>query len=401
MKKLPDGWRWVKLGEHVRKLGSGFTPCGGHATYQSSGVPLIRSQNVHMNRFVNDGLAFISDEQDEEMAASRVQAGDVLLNITGASIGRVCVAPSEVCPANVNQHVCVIRGDSALDPDFLAFYLATPDFQKFVLDSQAGATRQALTKAMIEDFQIPFTELSEQRRIAGVLREQMAAVASARRIAEAQLEAGQTLPAAYLRATFSSPEAQQWPRKRLGEVLNPRNEVVHPRDKPTGAATFVGMEHIESGTGKLMDSLSVKMSELTGRKPRFYKGDIVYAYLRPYLNKVWMADFDGLCSVDQYVFAVDSAKADRELIAWFLRSPVYLERAPINTSPGYLPRIRTEEVLGVELNLPPLTDQHRIAAELSERLAGVERLRRGLAEQLEAIGKLPAALLREAFSGRI
>ena len=69
------------------------------------------------------------------------------------------------------------------------------------------------------------------------------------------------------------------------------------------------------------------MSRLGGRKPRFYRGDILYGYLRPYLNKVWIAEFDGLCSVDQYVYRVDASVADTEFIAWFMRSPVYLRPA--------------------------------------------------------------------------
>ena len=84
-----------------------------------------------------------------------------------------------------------------------------------------------------------------------------------------------------------------------------------------------------------------------------------------------------------------------------MRSPVYLERAPVDVTPGYLPRIRTEEVASVELNLPPLPEQRRIAAQLSAQMASVERLRQTLAEQLDAINKLPASLLRRAFSGEL
>jgi len=119
-------WPRTQLGEHVTKIGSGITPLGGHASYKKSGVPLIRSQNIHMNRFEPDGLAFISDAQDTEMAGSRVMPGDVLLNITGASIGRVCVVPAEICPANVNQHVSIIRGDSTFKPAFLSYYISNP-----------------------------------------------------------------------------------------------------------------------------------------------------------------------------------------------------------------------------------------------------------------------------------
>jgi type I restriction enzyme S subunit len=143
------------------------------------------------------------------------------------------------------------------------------------------------------------------------------------------------------------------------------------------------------------------MEELTGRKPRFYKGDIVYGYLRPYLNKVWIAEFDGLCSVDQYIYAVNSRLADTRFVAWFMRSPVYLERAPIDTTPGQLPRIRTEEVAAVEINLPSLPEQQRIAAELTEQMAAVEQLRAALAAQLATITALPATLLRRAFNGEL
>jgi type I restriction enzyme S subunit len=165
----PDSWQRVKLGKHATKVGSGLTPRGGQAVYQQSGIPFIRSQNVHINRFAMEGLAFISSEQDEEMRQTRVQPGDVLLNITGASIGRVCVVPDEICPANVNQHVCIIRSDGTIDPHFLALFISTPDFQQFIQDNQSGATRQALTKQAIEDFRVPLPPLPEQQRIAEAL----------------------------------------------------------------------------------------------------------------------------------------------------------------------------------------------------------------------------------------
>ena len=82
----------------------------------------------------------------------------------------------------------------------------------------------------------------------------------------------------------------------------------------------MGLEHIQSVTGERISSVNVDIAQLTGRKPRFYKGDIVYGYLRPYLNKVWIAEFDGLCSVDQYVYKVENDLANTEFITWFMRS---------------------------------------------------------------------------------
>ncbi len=196
-------WRREPLGGHVTKVGSGLTPLGGQSTYQKSGTPLIRSQNVHMNHFVLEGLAYISREIDEEMAGSRVYPGDVLLNITGASIGRVCIVPSELCPANVNQHVSIIRCKDSLNPDFLSFYLSTPEFQQFIMNTQAGATRQALTKTIIEQFEIPVPSLEEQSRLVATLRNEIGAAGKVMQVLQEELGTINALPAALLRRAFT------------------------------------------------------------------------------------------------------------------------------------------------------------------------------------------------------
>lgn len=397
--RLPDGWRWIKLGDFVTKIGSGVTPRGGHASYIAEGVPLIRSQNIHMNRFEYDGLAFISDEQDRQMQSSRVQQNDVLLNITGASIGRVCVVPGEVCPANVNQHVSIIRTNGSIDPRYLAYYISYPDFQKFIMDSEAGATRQALTKTLIEDFQIPLPPLPEQQRIAEIIEEQMADIDAARIAIEAELEAAESLTASYLREVFESDEARD--QFKLGDVLIRSTEIIHPHDNPKGIATFVGLEHIESGTGKRIGSLEVEMSELTGRKPMFYEGQLVYGYLRPYLNKVWVAEFDGLCSVDQYIYSINSDLAVTDYIFWFMLSPVYIERSPVGSNTSQLPRIRLEEVAAVDFGLPSLEDQQRIVRDIQCAVNEINHACTALRERLQAVNLMPAAVLRRAFNGEL
>ena len=186
-------------------------------------------------------------------------------------------------------------------------------------------------------------------------------------------------------------------RVRLGDVLRLRKEIVHPRDRPHGRATFVGLEHLESGSGRRTGSLEIDLASLTGRKPRFYTGDIVYGYLRPYLNKVWVAEFDGLCSVDQYVYEVDRSRTEPEYVAWFMRSPFYAGQAPVTTGPGQLPRIRLEEVARVELGLPDLSEQRRVVAAISDQVAAVERARAAAETQRGAADALTAAYLRAAF----
>jgi type I restriction enzyme S subunit len=165
---------FLTLGDHCSKIGSGSTPRGGHKSYIDNGIPLIRSQNVLMRSFTREGLAHISPEINAEMSGTEVEPGDVLLNITGASIGRVCVVPDDVCPANVNQHVCIIRCSDRIDPQFLMFLLSSPEFQKTIDNTQAGGTRQALTKADVMKFQVPALEIDEQRNLAMEIARQLA-----------------------------------------------------------------------------------------------------------------------------------------------------------------------------------------------------------------------------------
>ena len=123
----PD-WPLKPLTRLTTKVGSGATPRGGRRSYPDHGVPFIRSQNVHFDGFDTEGLAFLTDEQARQLDGVTVQEDDVLLNITGASIGRVCVAPAQMAGARVNQHVCIIR-PVGVKAAFLAKYLASPQVQ--------------------------------------------------------------------------------------------------------------------------------------------------------------------------------------------------------------------------------------------------------------------------------
>lgn len=163
----------IKLEDLAVKINSGATPKGGRNAYVESGVPLIRSMNVHFHGFVKEGLVFLTDRQADSLSNAVVEKDDVLLNITGASIGRVAVAPAEMHGARVNQHVTIIRPKEILFPAYLALYLASPKTQQFIDSIQVGATRQALTKGMIQNFKIPVPPLAEQKRIVAKVDELM------------------------------------------------------------------------------------------------------------------------------------------------------------------------------------------------------------------------------------
>jgi len=167
-------WSVKELKSITTKIGSGATPSGGKINYKMEGIPLIRSMNVYYESFNRDGLVYLDIEQAKKLDNVIVHTNDVLLNITGASIGRVSIAPSDMNGARVNQHVSIIRPTDEVAPRFIALFLASPSMQKVIMDIQVGATREALTKAMIELFAIPLPPLAEQKRIVAKVDELMA-----------------------------------------------------------------------------------------------------------------------------------------------------------------------------------------------------------------------------------
>jgi len=166
---LPDGWKIVKLGDIATKIGSGITPKGGRAVYQKKGVPIIRSQNVLWGNLSLDDVARITIEQHQKMKSTLVKENDILLNITGASIGRCCFVPKGTEESNVNQHVCIIRLDRTNYPKYILDTLLSFQGQRQIALFQAGGNRQGLNFEQIASIELKVPSFPEQKAIADLL----------------------------------------------------------------------------------------------------------------------------------------------------------------------------------------------------------------------------------------
>jgi type I restriction enzyme, S subunit len=169
---MASEWKTVQLKDVCSKIGSGATPKGGNSVYLSEGkFSLIRSQNVRNDSFDHSGLAFIEKHHADKLSNVTVEEKDILLNITGDSVARCCQVDPSVLPARVNQHVAIIRPiPKNVDAQYLRYYFVSPTMQNEMLSMAGiGATRNALTKGMIEGFEIPIPPLPEQKAIAHIL----------------------------------------------------------------------------------------------------------------------------------------------------------------------------------------------------------------------------------------
>ena len=151
---IPQGWAITTLKEITTKIGSGATPRGGSSVYVAEGTHLIRSQNVYDSAFVWEGLARISADEADKLRNVTVEEGDVLINITGDSILRTCVADRAVLPARVNQHVAIIRPEPNIPSHFIHQHLLRTETKELLLNMSSGATRKAVTKGNLENTQI-------------------------------------------------------------------------------------------------------------------------------------------------------------------------------------------------------------------------------------------------------
>ena len=167
---IPDGWEISTVGDVAIKVGSGITPTGGRRVYRLEGRPFLRSQNVGWGCLLLDDIAFIDEETHGSFSATEIKLNDVLLNITGASIGRSAVADERLLGGNVNQHVCIIRVDAnRLSSHFLNLFLLSKSGQEQIDNFQAGGNRQGLNFGQIRSFQIPLPPLPDQQAIAAAL----------------------------------------------------------------------------------------------------------------------------------------------------------------------------------------------------------------------------------------
>ena len=163
--ELPEGWEWCRLISLTIKIGAGSTPTGGASVYSASGIKFIRSQNVYNNGLVLEDVAFISEEINKKKSGSIVQPRDILLNITGGSIGRCSLVPDDFDIANVNQHVMIIRLLETSLRNFIHSVFISTFIQEQILSRQVGSGRGGLSAETLSTFLFPIPPFNEQIRI--------------------------------------------------------------------------------------------------------------------------------------------------------------------------------------------------------------------------------------------
>jgi type I restriction enzyme, S subunit len=276
-------WEKKKLGEVAEKINSGKTPLGGESVYTESGILFIRSQNVTDDKLSFANSTFISEEINNTMKNSVVMQNDILLNITGASLGRSCVVPTNFKIGNVNQHVCIIRIDKNNEPRFIQPILSSEKGQNIFTSLQTGSGREGLNFQSIKGIEISFPTLPEQKRIASfftVLDNKIAELKQEKSLLE-QYKKGamQKLFSQELRfKDQNGKDFPEWEKKKLGEV----SEIVMGQSPSSNSYNTVkiGLPLIQ-GNADIQNRLSHPRNWTTEKTKECKIGDLILTVRAP------------------------------------------------------------------------------------------------------------------------
>ena len=248
--EIPENWIWCRLGEICSKIGSGSTPKGSN--YSNNGFPFFRSQNIYNESLVYDDIKFVSEEVQKLMNGTIVLANDILLNITGGSMGRCALVPDDFEEGNVSQHVCIIR-PMKINRSYFHKIVLSPYFQKLIFSSTTGAGREGLPKYNLERFLISLPPLSEQKRIVAEIEKQFAKTKQLKEHITANQQATEQLLKALLHQAFEvkkeNEKIVEQPKK--GKVIEFKPTNVDYYRRMVLAAEIVWQLHKEPTLGHL------------------------------------------------------------------------------------------------------------------------------------------------------
>ena len=396
--RLPQGWKWAKLGD-VCEIVSGSTPKTNVAAYWNGTITWITPTDMGQlpTKYIRSSQRTITQTGYASCSTKLIPAGAVVMS-TRAPIGHLGIASVPLC---TNQGCKTFVPGVDVDTEFLYFSLLIHMEDIQALGS--GSTFQEVSKTKLSKFEICLPPLSEQKRIAALLNQQMAYVEKARKAAEEMLEAAQALPGAFLRQVFPAHGdvlPAGWKLRCLCDLCTYDRKTVTPSNPLAQTLAYIGLENVESNSGRIMLNTGDSSSgQVKGNSYRFDARHVLYGKLRPYLNKVVLPEFSGRCSTE--LIPLLPGPIDREYLAWYLRRPETVYYAMRSKTGSRMPRTDMKAFMQMPVLLPPLTEQKRIAALLKEQMAYVETVRMSTREQLDAINALPAALLRRAFAGTL
>ena len=405
--EIPGHWKMPKLNRVVSKVGSGSTPRGGSEVYIDEGIKFLRSQNIHFEGLNLDSVVYIPDSINEQMKNTQVQPFDVLLNITGGSIGRCFYVDDTLGKANVNQHVCIIRPLS-VNYRFLKYFLQSNSGQSQVWFYQKG-DREGLSAESIKTFRLPLPPLPEQQAIVTYLDTKVAKIDEYISIAEKKIAALEELRQTIIAEAVTRGIHKDVPMKDSGvkwigmipehwKVNKIRSHFKERRVKVSDK-DFQALSVAKIGIVPQLED-ACKTDNGDNRK-QVLKGDFVVNSRSDRKGSCGISPLDGSVSLINIVLRPFNIL--QEYVHYLFRSHNYIEEFYRNGR-GIVADLwttRYSEMRNIQIPVPPLYEQQEIVTYIEAKVANINQLCQAERSQIEKLKEYKQRLISDVVTGKV
>lgn len=361
----------------------------------SGDVRLIQLADIGDGYFIDKSSRFLTSEKARELKCTFLQQGDLLIARMPDPLGRACIFPELNMPCVTVVDVCIIRPDEKIaNINWLKYLINSNDFRNKIIKYIKGTTRQRISRGNLEKISFLLPSLTDQFHIANQLNKAENLIAQRKECIRLLDE--------FLKSTFlemfGDPVKNQkgWNIGKFIDLATLDRKQVLPSGF-TKEDFYIGLEDIEKETGKIIKTLSVNAEDLKSSKFRFTPSHILYAKLRPYLNKVALPYQSGICSTDIFPVLPLEGKSNRFFICYLMRSKPFVTEMHSQSSGTNLPRASASVIENFKTYQPPIELQTQFA-QIVEK---TEALKAQYQQSFQELENLYGSLSKQAFKGEL
>jgi len=417
IEEIPSDWKVKRIKDIIVKIGSGVTPKGGSEIYPVTGIPFLRSQNVYDEGLELDGVALITEEINEKMKSSQIKPNDILLNITGASIGRTCIVPDSLKKANINQHIAFIRLKNKTSIDFFSLYLKSHFLKEYIFSQQNGASKEAFNLAQITVIPILDFENNYSRLISNFLDKKTSQIDKKIKLLQGKKESYEELKKSLINETVcrginKNVELKESGIEWIGKI--PKHwkfERLKDQFSLISSGIYSFKEKKEYLSTK---SISINKIEKIEETITFKKRPS-RANMQPIINSVWFAKlrftkksylFDDLEETKKYILSTGFAglrtkSVNSKFVNYYFCSEYFFYQKD-SVSYGTTQEAITEPSINqIIFIFPPEEEQLQIANYLDEKTSKIDKIILKINDQVETLKEFRKTLINDVVTGKV
>ena len=386
--KIPDNWRWTYI-KSVAEVVTGSTPSKKCPQYYGGNFPFFKPPDLDVGRHVIKASEYLSDKGK---SVSRIIPAHSTAVCCIGSIGKCGYLEVE---GTTNQQINAAI--PKINPLYFYYYCLTDNFINELLSKASATTISIVNKTKMENCLFPLPPLDEQQRIVDIIENLFIKLDKAKALAQNVIDNYELRRSAILHKAFTGELTDtNLNITDFSEVANIKCNLVTPKDYKN--YPHIAPDNIEKKTGKLISYRTIAEDKVISNKHRFYPRQILYSKIRPYLSKVIIAEFDGLCSADMYPI---ESKENTKYLWYYMLSDEFLNQASNAGSRTLLPKINQKELLSIKVPTCSLENQKEIVRILDSLLAKEQQTKELTEQILKEIDLMKKSILARAFRGEL